>query len=341
MLCGGKHNVRDLYISLAVFCLAICSCKNREVQEGVQQVDARQRDDVVCYFDGDRVVLRLFLDGDKIIAQTLQEPFFSIIDIEDKKIIKSFGRKGRARNELAQIPQGVNYRNGELQYFDFATKTLVKIPVNCTENYAAPVPYGVGFRPLRMVEVNGKLVAVGGFQEGSVAVVDSLQHISVVSDYSFDTGSLQGINKGTVIQSDVVVAPTKAKFLQRTFASDCFEIYEVKGNRVEKIFANDYEYPPVIENNKLNPRLSRAGYIRCFADDEFIYLLHSDENYQDASNRGLLSNTIHKFDWGGDLIQILRMPDEIGAFCVRDTILFGTVEYPDHSEIVEYQIPLP
>lgn len=336
MLCGGKIYSKYLYLCLTVFCFAFYSCNNSEGQKGVLQVDAHQRNDVVYSFDGAQVVLRLFIDGDKIIAQTLQEPFFSIIDIEGKKILESFGRKGRARNEFAQIPQGVNYRNEELQYFDFATKTLVKISANGSEFDAVPVPYDVGFRPFRMAEINDKLVAVGGFQEGSLAVVDPLQHFTVISDYSFDIGSLQGINRGTVIQSEVVTAPEKDKFLQRTFASDCFEIYEVNGNTIEKVFANDYKYPPVIENNKLNPRLSRAGYIRCFADDEYIYLLYSEETYQDSSNRGLLSNIIHKFDWNGNLVQILNLPEEIGAFCVKDTVVFGTVEYPDHSEIVEY-----
>jgi hypothetical protein len=74
------------------------------------------------------MIMGLYLsDNDQIVALTLQEPFFSVIDVKTKSLQTSFGRKGRANGELLNAPFGVNYRGGELQFFSFSTKSMVSI----------------------------------------------------------------------------------------------------------------------------------------------------------------------------------------------------------------------
>ena len=80
------------------------------------------------------------------------------------------------------------------------------------------------------------------------------------------------------------------------------------------------------------------AYIRSFVDDGRVYLMYSDKYYRDASNEGLLSNIIHVYDWDGVLQQVIHLSESVGAFCVKGMQLFGTIEYPDHTEIVEYSI---
>ena len=289
-------------------------------------------------FDGDRTVSRLFVMGGNILAVTQQEPFFSYISIGEKKLITSFGRKGRAGEEMLDVPVCVNLREGGLQFFDFASKSLVfiSIPEGVVEK--ASVPYKVGFRPLRMVEVDGKRIATGAFDKGSVVYFDSNQNIVTGEDFPFDTGTLNGIMRGAYIQSDIAVAPDSSWVLIRTMASDCFEIYKVSDNGIQRTFVNDYNNPPVIDGGRVRPGRSQAGYIRSFVDNEFVYLMFAKGNYLDVSNEGLLSDIIHIYDWKGNLDRILHLPQKVGAFCVIGSTLFGTVEFPDHSEIVEYEL---
>ena len=59
-------------------------------------------------------------DEETIVVLTQHEPFFSVLSIDEKRLVTSFGRKGRANGELNSVPQGVNLREGHLQYFDHA-----------------------------------------------------------------------------------------------------------------------------------------------------------------------------------------------------------------------------
>ena len=239
--------------------------------------------------------------------------------------------------ELLEAPFCVNYRKGGLQYFDFASKSLVFISVPEGEVEKSQVPYNVGFRPLRMVEIDGKRIASGAFDKGSVAYVDTNQNIVPCEDFPFDTGTLNGIMRGAYVQSDIAAAPDSSWVLFRTMASDCFEIYKVSDDGIQRTFVNNFKNPPVIDGGRVKPGRSQAGYIRSFVDNKFVYLLFAEGNYLDVSNEGLLSDTIHVYDWNGKLDRILHLPQKVGAFCVIGTSLFGMVEFPDHSEIVEFE----
>ncbi len=330
--------MKNYILRLVVVCVAVCSCNNSVRRNQVLQIRARQNDQVVYSFDGGKTVSRLFVCGENILAFTLQEPFFSLISIEERSALSSFGRKGRSSGELMGIPSGVNFRKGVLQFYDSASKSLVylSIPDGVVESH--PIPYTVSFRPLKMIEVDEIIIATGCFDEGSVAYIDLDQRIITGEDYPFDTGLLTGIMRGTQIQSEIVSAPDNSRFMIRTLASDCFELYEVDKSGIKRVFVNDFKYPPVIEKNRANPGSNKAGYIRSFVDNDYVYLMFSDKYYRDASSEGLLSDIIHVYNWDGFLQQVIHLPESVGAFCVKGTRLFGTIDYPDHTEIVELAI---
>ena len=295
------------YRLLAAFlCLLACSCNVAKKQEEGSHVHSLQKGGVYT-FGGERTVSRLFAVDGNILAVTQQEPFFSYISIEEKKLIKSFGRKGRAGEEMLDAPFCVNLREGVLQFYEFASKSLVFISAPESVVERTPVPYNVEFRPLRMVEIGGKRIATGAFEKGRIAYVDSNQDIVTGEDYPFDTGALKGIMRGAYIQSDIAAAPDSSWVLLRTMASDCFEIYKVSDSGIQRTFVNDFTNPPVIDGGRVQPGRSQAGYIRSFVDNDFVYLLFAEGNYLDVSSEGLLSDTIHVYDWKGDLDRILHL----------------------------------
>ena len=315
----------------------VCSCNNAHKQREVLQVNVPQRSDFNIPFDGN--VSRMFVsDEETIVVLTQHEPFFSVLSIDEKCIFSSFGRRGRANGELKSVPQGVNVRKGQLQYYDHAARSLVSLSIPDGFMDAQVVPYSSGFRPMRAIRMGETLIVTGGLDEGRVAYLQSDQSVTWGEEYPFDTGSLSGINRGATLQSDLVCAPDIQRFMIRTMASDCFEIYSIEGNEAKRIYVNKYKYPPVIEKSRIDFQRSRAGYIRSYVNNTNIYLMYSEESYQESSSLGLVSDTIHVYDWDGNLIKTIRLPEKVGAFCVNGADLFATLEYPNHTEIVRYII---
>lgn len=336
--CIKSHVMKNQWFCWALLCLCFISCGGGSRQGKVKQIDAPTKGNVLYSFDGSIDVLNLYVCDSNLVAFTYQEPFFSIISIKDKELINSFGRKGRAKGEFPNVPQGVNLREGSLQFFNYPTKSLFFLSIPDGSMKSCQIPYNVDFRPTRVVEVEGKRITTGAFENGSVAYVDADQHIVIGEDFPFDTAPLSGIYRGAMVQSGIFAAPDIPMVLIITLASDCFEIYKIDSDGFQRTFVNDFKNPPVIKNRMLDFRESVAGYIRCYVDNDYIYLMHSEGSYLDASNEGLFSSEIHQYDWEGNLNQIIQLPEKVGAFCVKGKSLFGTLELLDHSEIVEYII---
>ena len=333
------NKVDKVIIALLGFslCLSVLSCKNTSQRGEVLQVEVAGHGEMVCSFDG--IVTRLFInDGGQIVVQTRQEPFFSVLSIGGERHVASFGRMGRANGELRSVPQGVNYRTGRLQFLDQSARSFVSLSIPDGTMETRPVPLSPGFRPMKAVEVGDMLIVTGGLDEGRAAYVGPDQSVIPGEEYPFDTGSLSGINRGASLQCDLVCAPDRQMFMIRTMASDCFEIYSVEGKEVKRVFVNEFEYPPVIENSRVDFQRSRAGYIRSFADDANVYLMYSEETYQEASSQGLVSDMIRVYDWDGSLVKKVHLPEKAGAFCVMDDYLFATLEYLDRTEVVRYDL---
>ena len=329
--------LRTVSFLLVCLCLFVWSCGHSNRQGTTAPLSSAEIGETVYTFKENNMVRGLYLsDNDQIAALRLQEPFFSIIDVKTRSLQSSYGRKGRASGELLDVPFGVNYRDGELQFFSFATKSMVFFSVPDGRFRSEKVPYHVSFRPTRAVEINGSIIATGGLEQGRVAMVDADQHVSSIADYPFDTGDVSGIYRGGLFQSDIFVAPTLPRFVVRTLASDCFEIYEIDETGVKRVFVNNFKSPPVLEDRRIKPKKCVAGYIRVYVDDEHIYLMTAAGSYQDASNAGLLSDVIHKYDWRGNFEGVIKLPEKVGPFCIRDSVLFGAIEYPDRSEIRMY-----
>lgn len=331
------------YVRKAVFGLVLClicsSCKGPIRNQDVPHVNVSPSSHVVLRLSGQQIVSRLFLTEDgKMIVLGQHEPFFSVVDIAEDALLTSFGRQGRANDELRSAPQGVNFRDGKLQFYDYAARSFATVSVPDGAMDKSLISVSSGFRPMRAIQMEGMIIAAGGLDEGRLASINPGQGIVQIGTYPFDTGPLSGINRGATIQCDLVCPPGLSRFLVRTLASDCFEIYEVKDSGVSRVFVNDFKYPPVIERARIDYQNSRAGYIGSFVDDANIYLMYSDKTYHESSAHGLVSDVIHVYDWDGHLVRKIILPDEIGAFCVKDSFLFGVLEHSDYSEILRYEL---
>lgn len=87
-------------ILLVLLCMLACSCNVVNRQAEGPHVPSLQKG-CVFSFDGDRTVSRLFAVDGNILAVTQQEPYFSYISVEEKRLMTSFGKKGRAGGGVA------------------------------------------------------------------------------------------------------------------------------------------------------------------------------------------------------------------------------------------------
>lgn len=289
--------------------------------------------------DGLLSVSKLFVADSCLVVLSKQEPFFTVYNMENSRLASRFGQMGRADGEYLSEPKGVNIVKNTLQYYDHESKSLCLIsPVDGSVQKIS-VPYESDFRPINAALINDRLITSGCFSLGYIGYVnDDGSFHRIEDDYPFDTGEISGIQRGVYFQSEIVAAPTGNRFALRLYVSDCFEIYETDSQSVERVFRNEFSSAPVVEGTRINLRKSRAGYIRSYADDEYIYLMKSSESYLDVSSRGLVSNLIDIYNWEGGFVGSLELDSEVGAFCVKGPYMYAVKEDENGSSIIRIDI---
>lgn len=65
--------------------------------------------------------------------------------------------------------------------------------------------------------------------------------------------------------------------------------------------------------------------------DEYVFLLYSGKTVRDS--RKNFSNQIEVYNWGGDLVKILMIDEDLSAFCVdsKNRMIYG-VTYSEEDE---------
>ena len=289
--------------------------------------------------DGVLTVNKLFIVDSCLAVLSQQEPYFNFYDLDNYQPISRFGLKGRAYGEYLSEPKGVNYVDNAFQCYDHSLKALLLVSPKDGSMQKMSIPYEFDFRPVNAVLINDKVVSAGCFGSGIIGYVngDGSYHFCN-EDYPFDTSEITGVQRGVYFQSEITAAPTRNRFILRLYASDCFGIYEVMDHSVEKIFLNDFTSVPVVEGSRINLKKSKAGYIRSYVDDDYVYLMKSSESYQEVSGRGLVSNMIDVFNWDGGYVGTLTLDVEVGAFCVNNHYLYAAKECDSGSTVVRIDI---
>ena len=79
---------RNNHYLLACLCLFVCSCSHSNRQCTAVPVSEAEKGEVVYTYGSDNMIMGLYLsDNDQIVALTLQEPFFSVIDVKTNSVM--------------------------------------------------------------------------------------------------------------------------------------------------------------------------------------------------------------------------------------------------------------
>ena len=178
------------YILKILLFLIICdACKRSDID--VFDIVEEITDYDSVYSDKNDVFNRItdmaILDSVLITKHMNDTYHFSFIDVNGKKIIKRFGKRGRGPGEYLQIGTGFRVCGSKLVFLDAMQKEINYVSIFDVIENKIPYhiekeayPYTVDFRPRHMDVINHVKVAVGSFKEGTLVCLIQVIIYSVV-----------------------------------------------------------------------------------------------------------------------------------------------------------------
>lgn len=290
------------------------------------------------------------VDNLLITQQADDEYHFSLIDTENGKLIRRWGKAGRGPEEYIQVGSGFTIYKSQLVFLDATQKEINYIPLQDLtdkkeqiEIRKEPYPYTVDYRPIHIDMLKEQKIAVGYFKEGHFGILDSHNNIIANNfDYPFAYNDIQGINRGTVYQTRIKANIVQNKFVIQTLASDIFEIYEATGKEIRRIYISPFKHIPQIKNQGgrygLNGNKSIIGLICTAVSDELICFTYSDEKYDNADKNGLASNEILCFNWKGEKVKKYILPFPVRSFCIDRHYIYGVTYEGEESIIYRFKL---
>lgn len=267
-------------------------------------------------------------DNVLIMKHANDKYYFSFIDINDRRLIRRWGKRGRGPGEYVKLGSGFTILGPNLIFLDAMHKEInyISIP-DITKSdtfsiYKEVYPYTKDFRPRHLNIVNDKKIAVGSFKEEYFGILDSNNNIINNSyDYPFAYEGIEGINRGSVFQTKIRSNYALNKFVISTLASDVFEIYHVTEENIKRIYVSPFNYKPIISMRggryglKINESI--AGLLKMAVTDNMICFSYSSESYEKALKAGLASKELLCFDWNGKKIKKYILPFPVRTFCIE------------------------
>lgn len=345
--------MRRSYIICLLFSTLIFSCKKSEINSFSKVIE--RYDSKLIYSDKNDVLGEItdieILDSTIIMKHMNDHFYFSFANINDGKLVKRWGRKGRGPGEYIQLGSGISIFEKKLVFLDGIKKEINKVSVidiindNDIKITKNAYPYTKDFRPKDLNIINDKKIAIGSFKDGRFGVLDSRNRIiEYSSEYPFNYEKVKGIYKGSVFQSKLKSSAANSKFVIQTFSSDIFEIYEVTDNSILNIFVSPFKHIPKIKQ-RTNKRLftidshkSIAGLMSMAVSNELICFTYSSKSYFEARDSGFTSDEILCFDWNGNKIRKYRLPFPIAKFCIDEKHIYGVRYHKDETMIYQFKL---
>lgn len=286
------------------------------------------------------------MDSLLVLRHGLDDYFFSFLNHTSGNLITRWGKVGKGPNEYISISSDISIVENNIVFANNHKKGVDYIPIpdilltpDSVEIIREAYEYDKSHRPRQVALVGNKKVFVGSFDVGNFMITDSAGCIIPHPfDYVFDLGEVKGIYRGSAFQAKVR-SNLDTKFAIRILSTDLFEIYELNGNTVERIYSSDYKsIPPAVQipgranNYGLKKADYPAGIVKMTVSNEFICLLYSDLPYKESKQKDLSSNELLFFDWEGNKIAKYVLPFQVSNICLDDKYVY-TVRY--NNEIMQ------
>ncbi|MFN3872180.1 MAG: BF3164 family lipoprotein [Ignavibacterium sp.] len=262
----------------------------------------------------------------------------------------SYTDKGTGPKEMIN-PKSIDFDPFDKEkfwIFDASLYRFIKLSLKTMmiENYIS-INRGLPYNAVKLS--NGNISSLGyGLTTGRFALHDSTgQFIKEVGEIP------PGIMNNIPIPVHLVAfqgkcrkSPDNSKIIISSRFTDMIEVYLVDGTLIKRFFG-PLNKLPVYETVKvgdnpvmaLDDKNSVLGYIDIFITAGKIYALYSGRIRPEYGQKAPYGNTIHVFDFEGNLKKIYKTDEDLFAISVteNDSLLFGVQHY-DEVQIVAYKL---
>lgn len=275
---------------------------------------------------------------------------FSFVDVESGEKICRWGLRGEGPNEYIDFGSNFCVRDSFLIFQTVAKKEINYVSLNDILSHDTSVdveketyPYTVDFRPRKIYPLGDKKIATGSFRDSFIGFLDKDNAIiSNDVDFPFPCEEVEGIFRGNLFQSQVVSNERHNRFAISIFSSDIFEIYELDGSEVNRVYVSPFESVPQIykrgDRYAVDSDRSIAGFMSMAASSELIFCTFSSQSYSEAASQGFVSDEVLCFDWDGNKIKKYILPFPVSCICVGDGFLYGIRQIGDVMNVCRFKI---
>ncbi len=299
------------------------------------------------------IVFQLFIAKDKLLVYDVDTKYyFSVVDLNSKKIIEKIGVKGQGPNEIVGYPMSVSkIGSTEFCFYDIYKRKLSVIDIS--EKNKSTISEFKNFKPENSIfnvlpTYSGTYITLGLFEKGRYLLLDAEgKELSYYFDYpKINNGAeFSNKNKAMAFQGILKSRPDNKRFVFATRYSEIIEITELtKKNELKKVFEWHGDLGKFVTDDSKKNSFSaaitqdtKATFRDVNVTSEYIYLLYSGHSFSEGSNSVTKCKSIYVIDWDGN--PILKFNLDVNVTCIAvsedNKTMYAIVE-GDDTQLVKF-----
>jgi hypothetical protein len=354
--------MKNIYF-IFILCL-FYACKN-DIKDSPIKLFSNQEDlfEFKCWFNEDSLALIEGVQSNNsslIVFDYHSGNSFTIFDLQQEKCIGRFGTIGQGPGEIPLGCYGyLNDSNFAIYYY---TGLIAKYPVDSLRT-------NIHFKPLRLakyeiaetqfsciIPVNDSLFLGAGVYQSKFQfalfnekneVIDVNLEIYNAKDDNFNKFQKDLSNQGRFQKH-----PNQNKFVYTVNNSSNIDFVEVLDDKIvciKSIRLRDPKNIPLQNgdwNSVLPDKNNPIGYIDISTSNKYVYTLYTDKKLVKDNGEGnsFSSDIILKFDWDGNPVKILRLPQEAYYITVNEKFkkIYAAIKNEDKGwNITSFELDNP
>jgi hypothetical protein len=347
-------------IAILVYCLTFLGCKEKMspdlLKNSIQINNGTPLLENIVVNPKDFIIM----DSIIIILDVYENNCLSIFDLENEILIGRFLHRGEGPNEVISPFQINRFR--DTRNFDIYD---VQLKRNMIFNLDSILASGIliatmkqdflktknnSFHFYRICRISNDLIfGTGLILNGRYGLYNKDSNkIKTFFEYPKDGNNVKDEIKSMAYQSDLGMSIDGKKIVSTTRTGAILEILDVQNPQAPKkekehIFFYPKYKPDYMSGGGVGiipDKKMKRGFLSVSTTNDHIYTLFSGRSYEKYGSEALKGNSIIVFDWKGNPIKTLKLPEDVSNFCVNlnGDFLFCLVHNPN-PKIIKYEIP--
>ena len=268
-------------------------------------------------------------DSLMIILDKYTGYYFTLIDLQNKKVIKRFSKNGRGPNEIIDPTcLYIDKKNNSFQLLLRNPARIIKYNIRdiikeSDPEYSDIISFNTKdnfFFNTTPIKKENKYVATGLFHTGKYGFTDKHGTLDTIIGDFIRNGRLKNIEDyklGNVYQGIIKSHPDGNKVVCATTSCDLIEVIDTKTYEIKRF----YSYLPITKKHKqllINSRDSRRGYVALQVTSNYIYTVFSGRTYGKDGGKAFWGNKLYVFDWDLNPVCSYSLKHDINCMYVTD-----------------------